>query len=230
VLNRVISGPVAANASGTTRICASILDATSASGVAYAAEDLASAGADLHVEDSTIVGKVRARTITLASNTIFHARRSRHDGWPAAVWASRRQAGCVRFCALPFDSITPRRYACLAGEQSLQNALEPSFVTLRYGQPAYALLSGDCPAAIWNGAANGSQIGVYLQIQETEAVTNVQLRAPEYLPAQLESGVFIHPSRPLRRALPASRPYSYGADPWDEHDDPQLPGIGAGLI
>jgi hypothetical protein len=230
VLNRVISGPVAANASGTTRICASILDATSASGVAYAAEDLASAGADLHVEDSTIVGKVRARTITLASNTIFHARRSRHDGWPAAVWASRRQAGCVRFCALPFDSITPRRYECLAGEQSLQNALEPSFVTLRYGQPAYALLSGDCPAAIWNGAANGSQIGVYLQIQETEAVTNVQLRAPEYLPAQLESGVFIHPSRPLRRALPASRPYSYGADPWDEHDDPQLPGIGAGLI
>jgi hypothetical protein len=196
VLNRVISGPVAANAAGTTRICASILDASSASGVAYAAADLESAGADLHVEDSTIVGKVRARTITLASNTIFHSCLSSDDSWLAAVWASRRQAGCVRFCVLALDSITPRRYHCLAGEDSQGSALEPSFVTLSYGLPAYALLSGDCPAAIWNGAANGSQIGVYLQIQETEAVTNVQLRAEEYLPAMLESGVFIHPSQP----------------------------------
>jgi hypothetical protein len=187
--------------------------------VAYAAADLASAGADLHVEDSTIVGKVRARTITLASNTIFHSRLGSEDSWSAAVWASRRQAGCVRFCVLPPDSITPRRYHCLAGEDSQGPgedsqgpALEPSFVTLCYGLPAYALLSGDCPAAIWNGAANGSQIGVYLQIQETEAVTNVQLRAAEYLPAMLESGVFIHPSQPAcgRSAHP--------------------PGIGAGSI
>jgi hypothetical protein len=196
VLNRVISGPVAADATATTRICASILDASSASGVAYAAADLESAGADLHVEDSTIVGKVRARTITLASNTIFHSRLGSEDSWQAAVWASRRQAGCVRFCVLALGSITPRRYHCLASEDPQGPALEPSFVTLRYGLPAYALLSGDCPAAIWNGAANGSQIGVYLQIQETEAVTNVQLRAAEYLPAMLESGVFIHPSQP----------------------------------
>ena len=41
VLNRVISGPVATGATATTRICASILDASSASGVAYAADDLA---------------------------------------------------------------------------------------------------------------------------------------------------------------------------------------------
>jgi hypothetical protein len=56
------------------------------------------------------------------------------------------------------------------------------------------LLSGDCPMAVWTGADNGSQIGVYLQIQETEAVSNVRLRAPEYLPALLESGIFLHPS------------------------------------
>ncbi len=102
----------------------------------------------------------------------------------------------MRFCVLPPDSITPRRYHCLASGDSQGLALAPSFVTLRYGLPAYALLSGDCPVAIWNGADNGSQIGVYLQIQETEAVTNVQLRAAEYLPAMLESGVFIHPSQP----------------------------------
>ena len=57
---------------------------------------------DLHVEDSTMIGKVHTRTIPLASNTIFYARRPRRDPWPAAVWASRRQTGCVRFCCSAF--------------------------------------------------------------------------------------------------------------------------------
>ena len=210
VLNRVISGPIAADPSGTTRICSSVIDATSPHYAAYAGPDLASAGADLHVEDSTVIGKVRTRTMTLASNTIFHARRGRRDPWPAAVWASRRQAGCVRFCVLPVDSITPRRYHCLPPDAASEPALEPSFVTLRYGSPAYALLSGDSPMAIWQGADNGSQLGVYLQIQETEAVSNVQLRAPEYLPALLESGIFLHPSRPQRIHRPPPLAYGYG--------------------
>jgi hypothetical protein len=60
-------------------VCASIVDATSPYHVAYAASDLVAAGADLHVEDSTIVGKVRTRTIPLASNTIFHARLGARD-------------------------------------------------------------------------------------------------------------------------------------------------------
>jgi hypothetical protein len=228
IFNRVISGPLAVDTSGTTRICSSIIDATSPAYVAYAGRDLAAAGADLHVEDSTVVGKVRTRTITLASNTIFRARRGLHDPWPSAVWASRKQSGCVRFCVLPYDSITPRRYHCLPPDAARESALEPVFVSLRYGEPAYALLSGDCPLAIWNGADNGSQIGVYLQIQETEAVTNVQLRAPEYLPALLESGVFIHPSRPQPKPRVAPLPYGYG--PHLGTADPDLPGIGAGLI
>ena len=242
ILNRTISGPIAANSSGTTRICASIIDATSPFYAAYAGPDQACAGADLHVEDSTIIGKVRTRTLTLASNTIFHARRGRRDPWQAAVWASRRQAGCVRFCLLPFDSITPRRYNCLPADAASEPALAPSFVTQRYGDPGYALLSGDTPMAIWNGADNGSQLGVYLQIQETEAVRNVQLRAPEYLPALLESGIFLHPSRPRRERRPAPTAYGYGhphhahvadlpGDPANPTGDPvYLPGIGAGLI
>jgi hypothetical protein len=209
-LNRAISGPIAADAGGTTRVCASIVDATSPYHVAYAASDLVAAGADLHVEDSTIVGKVRTRTIPLASNTIFHARLGARDPWPAPVWASRRQAGCVRFCSLPFTSIAPGRYRCLPPDAASETSLEPMFVELRYGQPSYALLSGDVPMAVWRGADNGSQIGVYGQIQETEAVCNVQLRAPEYLPARLECGVFLTPSRPFPLiAMPS--PYYYGA-------------------
>jgi uncharacterized Zn-binding protein involved in type VI secretion len=225
-LNRAITGPIAADAGGTTRVCASIVDATSPYHVAYAGSDLASAGADLHVEDSTIVGKVRTRTIPLASNTIFHARLGCRDPWAAAVWASRRQTGCVRFCSLPFASITPRRYRCLPTDAASEAQLEPTFITLRYGQPSYALLSGDVPMAVWRGADNGTQIGVYGQIQETEAVRNVQLRAPEYLPAALECGVFLTPSRAVHQ-IAAEQPYYYRrrAADGEEHF-----GIGIGLI
>lgn len=234
-LIRSISGPIAANASGTTRVCSSIVDATSPCCVAYAAADLASAGADLHVEDSTFIGKVHTRTFSLASNTIFHARRPRRDPWPAAVWASRRQTGCARFCSLPNDSITPRRYLCLPPDAATEAALAPRFITLRYGNPAYALLSGDVPMAIWRGADNGSQMGVYYQIQETEAVRNVQLRAPEYLPVCLESGIFLHPSHPLAVHRLESIFYGSGTPPrccCDEQDSdtPRSSGIGGSLI
>lgn len=234
-VTRSITGPIAADPSGTTRICSSIVDATSPCCVGYAASDLASAGGDLHVEDSTMIGKVHTRTISLASNTIFWARRPRRDPWPAAVWASRRQTGCVRFCSLPFDSITPRRYLCLPPDSASEPALEPKFITLRYGKPAYALLSGDVPMAIWGGADNGSQIGVYYQIQETEAVRNVQLRAPEYLPVCLESGIFLHPSRPLPAVRLEQIFYGSGGPPrhcCDEQDMdvPAYSGIGSSLM
>ncbi len=214
-LSRVISGPVAADPSGSTRICGSIIDATSSYYVAYAGPDLAAAGADLHVEDSTIIGKVRPRTITLASNTIFNASLGASDLWPAAVWASRRQAGCIRFCVLPFDSVTPRRYRCLPPDAASEAALQPRFITLQYGQPGYAMLSGDVPMAIWTGAENNSQLGVFLQAQETEAVSNVALRAPEYLPALLEAGIFLHPARqqPQSPIAPAATATTRSATP-----------------
>jgi hypothetical protein len=216
-LTRVISGPVGADESGTTRITGSIIDATSPYYVAYAGTDLASPGADLHIEDSTVIGKVRPRTITLASDTIFYALLGTADPWPAPVWASRRQAGCVRFCVLPPGSVTPRQYQCLPPDAASAAALQLSFVTLQYGQPGYAMLSGDVPAAIWTAASNGSQPGAYLQAQETEAVGNVVLRAPEFLPALLESGIYLHPSQPQQRAPLAPAPYgsaqAYAAAP-----------------
>ena len=232
---RSITGPIAADASGSTRVCSSILDATSPCCVAYAAPDLASPGADLHIEDSTVIGKVHTRTVPLASNTIFYARRARRDPWPAAVWASRRQTGCVRFCSLPFDSITPRRYHCIPPDAASEAALAPKFITLRFGQPGYALLSGDVPLAVWHGADNGSQIGVYYSIQETEAIRNVQLRAPEYLPVALESGIFLHPSHTLPKEL--EKHVSYGGlvlrrDCCDNDNTgmPSFSGIGGGLL
>jgi hypothetical protein len=239
-LTNSITGPVGAAVGGTTRICSSIVDSGSPCSVAYAAADLVSEGADLHIEDSTVIGKVHVRMMKLASNTIFLARLARPDTWKAALWCGRRQAGCVRFCFLPARAITPQQFHCLPGDAKDEDLFQPKFIILRYGHPSYGLLSGDTPMAIWTGADNGSQIGVYYPLQETEAVRNVQLRAQEYVPFGLETGVFLEPSRPVV-ILPEHWAYGYGygyglqSHRWNpcgcsEDDDLRFIGVGAALI
>ena len=199
-LTRAICGPISLPASCSVRVCDSIVDAGSASSPAFVGpagsgtSTTPSPGAELHIEDSTVIGKVYAQAIRLASNTIFHSALAASDEWNAAVWANRTQVGCVRFCSLPWSSIVPRRYECLPPDAASEQALAPQFISLRFGDPAYCLLSGNCPMAVWKGADNGSQMGVFLQIQETEAVENIQIRANEYLVANLECGVFLIPS------------------------------------
>jgi len=237
-LTRVITGPVALPSNCSARICASVVDASSPYCPAYAGSDLASPGASLHIEDSTVIGRVWAQVIRLASNTIFNARLGRRDPWQAPVWANRRQVGCVRFCWLPWNSLTPRRYECLPPDAASQPALQPTFVTLQFNRPGYCLLSGDIPLAIWKGADNGSQMGVYLGIQETEAVTNVNIRSLEYLPVNLERGVFLIPSRPVPECVPGIGAYGYGSygqrsprcTGQGETDENPPVGIGIGLI
>lgn len=233
VLMRCVTGPVGVAAGGSARICSSIVDSSSPCGVAYAGANLRDEGADLHIEDSTVIGKVRVHTMELASNTIFLSRRPRRDPWPAAVWCSRRQEGCMRFCVVPSDAITPRRFRCLPDDPGRDDALRPQFVTLRYGHPSYGLLSGDVPWAVWTGADDAGQIGVYHLLNETQAVRNVQLRAPEYLPFGLEAGVFLEPSRPVI-LHPVRFAYGYGRPVHDfcDGDEEELwfTGIGANLI
>ena len=233
-LVRCIAGPIGAFVGGTTRICSSVVDSGSRCGVAYAAPDFASEGASLHIEDCTVIGKVHVELMELASNTIFLARLARNDSWSAALWCSRRQAGCIRFCFLPATAITPQQFRCLPPDPTQEGEFLPKFITLDYGNPSYGMLSGDTPMAIWTGADDGSQMGVYHLLQETEAVRNVQLRAPEFLPFGMEAGVFLVPSRPLVKPLHFAYAYGYGApvDPCGdaEEDDLRYLGIGAALI
>jgi hypothetical protein len=212
ILDRCISGPLLVDAAASARVTNCVVDAMARWRVAYAGPDGTGEGGSLHVEDSTIIGKVRTHLLPLASNTIFLARRPLHDGWQAAIWCTRRQSGCMRFCFVPSDAITPRQYRCLPGtDTALEDALAPQFISLRYGSPSYALLSGDCPVAVWQGADEGGAIGVYQLLYETQGFGNVRARLDEYLPFGLEAGIFLVPSREEKPIAEPLMRYGYGA-------------------
>jgi len=234
-LSGCISGPIGIAAGGSACISSSIIDSCCPSNVAYAGADLASDGADLKIEDCTVIGKLWTRTMQLASNTIFLARRPCHDPWKAAVWSSRVQVGCVRFCFVPNDNITPKKYRCLPDDPSHEAELWPNFITLQYGHPSYAMLSGYVPMAVWTGADDGAEMGAFHGTEETLGIRNVQLCAPEFLPVGLEAGIFLEPSQPIVKPR-EPRIYGYGRWPGgacgDDEDTDELAhlGIGAHLI
>ena len=63
---------------------------------------MALAHAALTILRSTVIGIIRTHAIDLAENSIFAGR----------VEVGRSQRGCMRFCYVPPDSRTPRRYRC----------------------------------------------------------------------------------------------------------------------
>ena len=224
VISSAITGPLLIGSSATARVTNAFVDAMARWRVAYAGPDGAGEGGALQIEDSTVIGKVRTHLMPLASNTIFLARRAwRHDAWEAAIWCTRRQSGCVRFCFVPDDAITPGQYRCLPGadassfanalgvtDAEVGSALTPQFVSLRYGSPSYGLLSGDCPVAVWLGADDESQIGGYHLLYETQGVGNLRSRLDEYMPFALEAGIFLVPSREERPIAEQVMQYGYG--------------------
>ena len=150
--------------------------------VAFADADEISAGGILTVKNSTVIGKVHAARLDLASNTIFMARLGAGDAWTHPVISDQNQQGCVRFSFLPLNSIVPRRYRCqpdlavtaaltaadvpkgslsnfkrLAITAAVQARVRPAFTTLRYGQPGYGQLGSYLPQG--NSHRRGRRVG-----------------------------------------------------------------------
>lgn len=150
----------------------------------------------------TVFGKILAHGIRLAENCIFGAR----------VVVARRQEGCVRFCYVPPESRTPRRYACqpdgvrgaveerfargelTAAERDSALELEstrvvPVFNDTRYGRPAYAQLAGSCAAEIAQGADDESEMGAFHDLYQPQRAANLRARLAEYTPAGMDAGI-----------------------------------------
>jgi hypothetical protein len=180
----------------------SIWDATSNDLAALRGPESSMAYARLTVARCTVFGQVMVHEITLAENSIFMGR----------ICVARRQKGCMRFCYVPPDSRTPRRYECQpdlvlkavqekfargdispperdAEMASEQLRVEPEFNSTRYGTPTYCQLADSCAEEIKRGADDESEMGAFHDLFQPQRVANLRARLDEYTPAGSDAGV-----------------------------------------
>jgi hypothetical protein len=166
----------------------SIVDATSAQRSAIGASNLPLAFAKASFVRCTVFGRVELHAVPFAENSIF----------TGVVRVARRQIGCMRLCYVPPDSRTPRRSHCQpdtvraapGADRELETArVRPHFTSLRYGNAAYAQLSGWCAPEIRRGADDESEMGVFHDLFEPQREGNLRARLTEYSPASAEADI-----------------------------------------
>ncbi len=167
----------------------SIIDATSANSMAYAAPDVSSPGGKLSLDACTVIGRLRAAEVGTISNSLLLARPAAGDPRPA-VQMVRRQTGCVRFSYLPLDSLTPRRYRCQPESEAGEVDVTPRFTSLRYGVAAYCQLARATADAIRRGADDESEMGAFHALFPAQREANLQIRLREFLRVGLAAGIF----------------------------------------
>jgi hypothetical protein len=182
----------------------SILDATDEGLEAVGAPNWPLAHAVLTFRNVTVFGQVQTHAIELAENSIFMGE----------VRVARRQIGCMRFCYVPEDSRTPRRYRCqpdlvearvrerddfkTAGEARRKVMLaperlrvRPQFDSTRYGTPTYTRLARTCAKEMLRGAADTSEMGAFHGLYEPQRLANLRTRLEEYSPARTDIAVLL---------------------------------------
>lgn len=138
--------------------------------------------------DCTVRGRVRAAQMALASNTLFDA-----AGAPGITLVSvlRRQEGCVRFCWVPRDSVTPRRHQCLPTEE--QPDTGPVFASTRWLDAAYGRPCGFGRTTILTGADDEGEIGAFHGVSAPQRLAHLNARLDEHLRLGLQAGILSTP-------------------------------------
>lgn len=108
-----------------------------------------------------------------ASNSIF----------TGPVTVARRQVGCTRYSSVPYDSRVPRPYRCVREPA-------PEFTSRRYGDPAFGQLADTCAAAIRHGADDGSEMGVYDHLKQSQREAALRGRLETHMRLGFDAGIF----------------------------------------
>jgi len=156
----------------------------------------------LTIQRCTIIGQVQVHALSLAEDCIF----------TGELLAARRQQGCVRFCYVPPGSRTPGRYHCqpdlveeaalaLARKHQLTHSekialrdeerrrVEPSFVSMRFGDPGYCQLGQNCADEVKRAASDRSELGVFHDLYQPQKEANLRTGLDEYAPAGIDAGI-----------------------------------------
>ena len=187
-LEQCIVGPLQIDSDAVVHLRDCIVDSGSPEGVAFEGTVAGEAGAEMTIEESTVIGKMHVRLMTLASDTIFFARLATGDTWLAPLWVDRKQDGCVRFSFVPAGSVVPRRFRCVPDDRNPD--VLPHFTSLRYGDPGYAQLRSATDTAIREGAHDEGEMGVMHALFQPQRETNLRIRLDEYLRFGLRAGIF----------------------------------------
>lgn len=187
-LEQCLVGALRVNLDTTVRLVNCIVDAGASTASAFEGVVADGPGAEMTIEDSTVIGKVHVRLMRLASNTIFLAELAALDAWSAPVWVERKQEGCVRFCFTSTGSLLPQHFHCMP--DAAHPDVLPHFTSLRYGDPGYAQLRIATDRAIREGASDGGEIGVMHPLHQPQRETNLRIRLDEYLRFGLHAGIF----------------------------------------
>lgn len=186
-----IVGTVRSDRGAELTIEDSVLDALDRTRPAYLGleDGDSSTGGTLTLRRATVVGTLAARAMPMGENVIFLG----------IVTIEHRQTGCVRYSFVRPGSRVPRRHRCQpvvpAGSTASEAAritarVEPCFTSLDPRHPAYAQLEWRGPRAIARGADDASEMGVFNRLRQPQREDGLRMRLDEYLPVELEAGIF----------------------------------------
>ena len=187
-LEQCIVGALRIESDANVHLLDCVVDAGSPEAIAFEGVVADSAGAEMTIRDSTMIGKAHVRLMRLASNTIFFAHLAAADTWKAPLRVERKQEGCVRFSFVPAGSLVPRRFRCIPDAKHAD--VLPHFTSLRYGDPGYAQLRSATDRAIREGADDEGEIGVMHPLFQPQRESNLRIRLDEYLRFGLHAGIF----------------------------------------
>jgi hypothetical protein len=186
VAHNSILGAIRAIEFTTVSVFDSIVDATAPANVAFADVDGVSGGGTLTLDGCTVIGKVHAVLLLLASNSIFWAGLTGADSWVTGLIADRKQQGCVRFSFLPAKAKTPRRFECI---ERMIAGPQPIFFAFRYGAPGYLKLLTSTRDVVRRGADDSGEMGAFHFVLAPLRETDLRVRMEEYMPVGLEFGI-----------------------------------------
>lgn len=195
VIEKSIVAALEVNENAILRIADSIVDGGKPEWVAISADGSDDPAAPVHIENSTIIGKVNTRIMELASNSIFYAQLDTSnapnpDPWLQSVKAQRLQTGCARFSWFPIGSRIPAPYKCQPTLLANADRIVPIFNSMQYGDPDYCQLSQLTATEILRGADDESEMGVFHQLYMPQRLANLNTRLEEYLRFGMEAGIF----------------------------------------